>query len=151
VEGVLLLMILIFAAIMGRIICIDYGSKKCGFAATDPLQIAVFGIGTFDTNEFVSYLVEYCEKEDVEMAIIGDPFTEKIFDKKLKQKLSKFVNEVKSKLPGIAVKYHDESFSSERAKQVLLKSGVRRKKRRDKRLIDKISAVLILQDYLQHI
>jgi putative Holliday junction resolvase len=136
---------------MNRILCIDYGSKKIGFAVTDMLQIAVHPLETKLQADYWSFLEEYLNKEQVGKVVIGYPehadgTPTKIFPdiKGLKRKIEK-------NFPVIEVVLHAEDFSSKRAKEIILRSGAKKKRRQDKMLVDKISAVVILQDYLGHI
>ena len=136
---------------MSRIVGIDYGLKRCGIAATDPLRIAVHGLTTVPKTELLGYLKEYCEKEEVETIVVGHP---ELFSQRqtpMTQSLEDFVKKLKVQHPSIDVVFHDESYSSHSASQVILASGARKKKRREKGLLDKISAILILQDYLGHL
>lgn len=133
-----------------RILAIDYGTKKCGLAATDILGIAVHPIDTISTETLRTWLEHYLLREPVSAIVIGRPFhpdgKPMFFDGEilgLKKHLEK-------KYPAKKIILHDESFSSVKAKEIIFNSGVRKKKRQDKKLIDKIAAVVILQDYLKH-
>ncbi len=136
---------------MSRILSIDYGTKKCGIAVTDPLQIIVNGLTTVPTNELKSFLKEYLESEDVEKIVVGYPLHPDGNPAQLAKVIEKFAEDLRSLFPKIQIVLHDESYSSKHAKQIILQSGLSKKKRRDKSLVDKVSATLILQDFLQHI
>lgn len=125
--------------------------KRCGLAVTDPLQIAVHGLPTVEKKELYDFVIGYCRDEEVEKIVFGHPelFTDKLTP--VVQSLNDFVARVKKDLPDLVIEFHDESYSSQKASELIHSSGVGRKKRRDKTLVDKISAVLILQDYLGHI
>ena len=136
---------------MGRTLCIDFGTKKTGLAVTDPLGIIVTGLDTVETNALFDFLHEYCATENVEKIVVGDPFVDGVFSDVLKRELDKCVARLKKEFPGIPLDFQDEAWTSQRSKEILLKSGIKKKKRRDKTLVDKISAVLILQEYLGHL
>lgn len=136
---------------MARILSIDYGTKRTGLAVTDPLQIIVSGLDTVPTHTLLDYLQNYCEQEEVEAFVIGEPLHLDGNPTKLMPEVKGFVRKLNKLFPDKAVILHDERFTSEDAKRIILESGTKQKKRRDKSLIDKISAVLILQDYLGHI
>lgn len=136
---------------MARILGIDYGTKRTGLSATDPLQIIVSGIDTIPTAEIFAYLKTYMKTEEVEKIVIGEPFYPDGNPAQIHHLVIGFSRKLQKKYPDIEVVLHDESFTSEAAKAVIYNSGAKQKKRRDKGLVDKISAVLILQDYLGHI
>ncbi len=136
---------------MARIIGIDYGLKKSGLAATDPLQIIVNGLTTIPTAELNTYLEDYCLREEVEEIVIGIPHYPDGTPAQLAPKIKDYAAKLSNLLPEQKISLHDESYTSKAAKQIILNSGLRKKKRRDKSLVDKVSAVLILQDYLHHI
>ena len=134
----------------GRIIGIDYGLKRTGIAVTDPLQIIVTPLKTIPTQELLAFLNHYILNEVVVKIVIGDPSEGLPPDHPNLQAIKKLEQNLKQQWPDIQLDYQDESYTSQRAKEIILKSGVKKKKRRDKSLVDKISAVLILQAYLGH-
>lgn len=136
---------------MARIVGIDYGKKRTGIAATDPLQIIVSPIGTIDTKEFIDYILNYCKTEEVEKIVFGLPEHKDGTPTYLQKDILAASKKIKTTLPDVEIDFADESFSSADAKSIILNSGVRKKKRRDKSLVDKVSAVVILQRYLGHI
>jgi putative Holliday junction resolvase len=136
---------------MARILGIDYGTKRTGLSATDPLQIIVSGIDTISTAEIFTYLKTYMKTEEVEKIVIGEPFYPDGNPAQIHHLVVGFSRKLQKIYPDIEVVLHDERFTSEAAKTVIFNSGAKQKKRRDKGLVDKISAVLILQDYLGHI
>ena len=136
---------------MARILSIDYGTKKCGLAATDPLQIIVNGLTTIGTPDLEAFLEAYIRKEEVIKIVLGLPHHPDGNPSQLAPTIQKLALRLGNLFPGIEIVVHDESYTSKHAKQIILKSGLSKKKRRDKSLVDKVSAVLILQDYLQHI
>ncbi len=135
---------------MSRILSIDYGTKICGLAATDPLQLIVNGITTVSTAELQTFLELYCSREDVEEIVIGLPHHPDGTPSQLAQPIQKTADSIEKLFPEIKVTLHDESMTTKEARQIILASGASRRKRRNKHLVDEVSAVLILQDYLQH-
>jgi len=136
---------------MARIIGIDYGKKRTGLSSTDPLQIIVNGLSTIDTKELMPFLKDYCSKEEVEMLVIGLPEHVDGTPTFLKKDIDTFVAKFKKAFPAISIEYQDEAYSTEEAKSVMLEAGLKKKKRRDKDIINKMSAVIILQRFLKHI
>lgn len=130
---------------------IDYGTKRTGIAVTDPLQIIVNGLDTVSTPEIFPFLKTYFEEEEVEKIVVGEPLYPDGNPAQIHHIVIGFVRKLKKKYPEKEVVMHDERYTSEAAKEVIRNSGLKQKKRRDKSLVDKISAVLILQDYLGHI
>lgn len=136
---------------MSRIMGIDYGTKRTGIAATDPLQIIASGLTTVPTAEVFEFLAHYLATEEVERIVVGDPKYPDGNPAQIAHLVKGFANKLRKLHPGIEVVLHDEQFTSEDAKKVLLQSGIGKMKRRDKSLVDKISAALILEDYLKSI
>jgi putative Holliday junction resolvase len=135
----------------GRILAVDYGSKRTGLAVTDPLEIIVSPLDTVPTESLIQYFENYFSAEKVYKIVIGDPSDGLPEDHPNLKAIKKLVQSIKEKWPNLDIVHHDEAFTSEKAKEIIFKSGVKKMKRRNKALIDKISAVLILQDYLGHI
>ncbi|KAA3635525.1 MAG: Holliday junction resolvase RuvX [Bacteroidetes bacterium] len=134
---------------MARILSIDYGTKRTGLAVTDPLQIIASGLDTVATQEIFEYLKKYIEEEEVETIVVGDPKYPDGNPAQIAHLVVGFVRKLKEMFPEIKIDTIDERYTSEEAKKIILKSGAKKKKRRDKGLVDKISAVLILQDYME--
>ncbi len=135
---------------MGRILAIDYGSKRTGIAVTDPEKMIATALTTVQTSGLMEFLKKYCSENYVEQIIIGEPKrmdgTEthssdavKILFRKIKENIS------------VPVVMYDERFTSKIAMQSLISSGVKKSERRNKELVDRISATLILQSYLESI
>lgn len=135
---------------MARILGIDYGTKRCGVAATDILQIAVHPVDTIATGELWDWLVAYLGKENVEKIVIGHPTHKDGNAVSFMNQIVGLERKIKKTYPEIIVAFQEESFTSVRAKQAIIDSGAKQKKRKDKSLVDKIAAVLILQDYLKY-
>jgi len=136
---------------MARIMCIDYGLKRCGIATTDPLQIIVSGLDTVETQRLEEFLVDYIKRETVEKIVVGLPVHKDGNFTHIKPDIDRFVKRANQLWPEIKTDFADEQFSSFHAKNIILEMGVKKKKRQDKALTDKISAVVILQRYLNHI
>lgn len=134
---------------MARILAIDYGTKRTGLAVTDPLQIIATGLDTVSTQELEAYIRQYVEQEPVETIVVGEPLHPDGNPAQIHHLVVGCVRKLKKLFPDIEVVTHDERYTSEEAKEAILLSGASKKKRRDKGLVDKISAVLILQDYLE--
>lgn len=130
---------------------IDYGTKKIGFAVTDPLQIIVNGLETQSQESHWAFLEKYLTKEEVEIVVIGHPEHPDGSPTKLHQHIIGLKRKIQKNFPSVKVVLHPEAFTSEHAKEVIYKSGLGRKKRQDKKRIDKVAAMLILQDYLGHL
>lgn len=131
---------------------IDFGLKRTGIAVTDPQQIIVQGLDTVETGDLVSFLKDYAKREPIEEMVVGYPFVEGNWgDKGFKKKLDDFIVTLKKIFPEIPVKLHDERFTSVQAREIIRFSVKKKSQREDKRLLDKTSAILILQEYLGHI
>jgi putative Holliday junction resolvase len=130
---------------------IDYGTKRTGIAVTDPLQIIASALTTMPTAEVFVFLEKYLAEEEVEVIVVGEPMYPDGNPAQIAPLVKGFVNQLKKRFPQTEVVMQDERFTSEAAKQVILQSGVGMKKRRDKSLVDKISAALILEDYMRRI
>lgn len=138
-----------FAIIMSRILAIDYGKKRSGIAVTDTLQMIANGLTTVPTHTLFDFIKNYIETEDVEKIIVGLPRQNSgEFSDNMKN-ITPFVNRVRKNLPQVNIEFYDERFTSVLAHRAMLDSGIGRKARQDKALVDKISATIILEDYLE--
>ena len=133
---------------LGRILAIDYGQKRVGLAVTDELRLIATALASVHSKDVIAFLKEYLSHENVDCFVVGYPLT-------LKNQLSEsarftepFVKLLQKTFPAIAVERIDERFTSKMATAAILQSGVKKKVRQDKALVDKVSAVLILQSYL---
>lgn len=133
---------------MSRIIALDYGSKRTGIAVTDPLQIVPNGLETLQTKDLMTFLEKYFETEQVSILVIGYPTHLDGNDTYLTNEIDVFLNNFAQKFPQIKIFRQAEWFTSRQASQVILQSGIGRQKRQDKSLIDKVSAVIILEEFL---
>jgi len=136
---------------VARILSIDYGTKRVGLAVTDPLQIIANGLDTISTKEIFDFLKDYFSKEDVEQIVIGEPLHLDGNPTYVTPLVHELAEKLKKLYPDIKVVLQDERFTSVDARRIIRESGAKKKKRQDKSLIDKVSAVLILQDYLERI
>lgn len=134
---------------MARILSIDYGKKRTGIAVTDPLQIIANGLATVSTSELFTFLKDYLSREQVERVIIGRPLQTNGLPSENLQRVEQFVNRWQKEYPSIPMEYVDERFTSVMAHQAMIDGGLRKKARQDKALVDKISATIILEDYLR--
>lgn len=135
---------------MGKIIAIDYGGKRTGIAETDVLRIIASGLTTVDTPSLLSFLEKLYAKEAFSLLVVGQPFQKDGNPSDIEEEIAKFIIRFKKKFPDISVARVDESYSSRRAFQAMIDGGLGMKKRRDKALLDEISATIILQDYLEN-
>ena len=133
---------------MGRILAIDYGLKRCGLAVTDPLRIIATALETVATDTLIDYLKTYTGRETVDEFVIGMPKTLKNEDSETAPRVRLVIAELKKVFPFIPVHEVDERFTSTLAKRSMIEGGVRKKDRQEKAAIDRISATLILQNYL---
>lgn len=134
---------------MGRIIAIDYGRKRTGLAVTDPLQMIANGLATVASGEVVKYLADYISREPVDLIVVGLPKQMNNQPSENMPYVEAFVTHLKRALPDVSVQYYDERFTSVMAHKAMLDGGLKKKKRQDKALVDEISAVIILQAYLE--
>ena len=133
---------------MGRILAIDYGGKRTGFAVSDPLKIIATGLETILTKDIFKFILEYSQKEDIETIVIGEYKNLDNSKTEIAKEIEIFAEKLKKLLPKIPIVWVDERFTSKMAKQSMLMSGMKKKKRKQKELIDEISATLILQSYM---
>jgi len=133
---------------MGRIIGIDYGTRRIGLAVTDPMQIFASPLITVKTNEFDNYLAEYIKTEHVDSFVIGYPVQMNNKPSISVKHIDPFIKKLKKLFPGIPVHLTDERFTSQMAFKAMIDGGVKKKERKNKSLIDKISASIILQSFL---
>lgn len=136
---------------MGRILAIDYGRKRSGIAVTDVERIIATGLTTVDTEHLMPFLTEYCQKEAVDMFVVGEAKQMNNTPSESARYIEPFVKQLSEKFPGKEIARVDERFTSKIAFQAMIDGGLRKKQRQNKALIDTISATLILQSYLaQH-
>jgi putative Holliday junction resolvase len=136
---------------MARILALDYGKKRTGIAVTDPLQIVANGLPTIETNQLMAFLENYLASEVVEKIVIGQAFHADGTPAGEEGMIRAFIVKLKKQFPNLQIDRQEESFTSQEAKRILAVSGKPKMKRREKGALDKISAVLILQQYLGHL
>lgn len=134
---------------MARLLAIDYGKKRTGIAVSDELQIIANGLTTVATAALVDFLLDYVKHEPVERIIVGLPKQMNNEPSENMRRIAPFVNRLRKLLPHIPVEYHDERFTSVLAHQAILASGIGKMARRNKELVDEISATIILQSYME--
>ena len=134
---------------MGRILAIDYGTRRTGIAVSDPLQIIAGGLTTVDTRELESWLAQYMAENDVSTIVIGKPTQMNGLPSETWSRIEPLAGRLRVKYPDKDVVFWDERFTSVMAHRTMLESGIGRMARRDKALVDKISATIILQSYME--
>ena len=134
---------------MGRILAIDYGSKRTGLAVTDPMRIIATALETVESPKLIEYLKSYFKKEAVDEVVIGMPKQLNNQDSESALGVRKFVEIFKTTFPDKPIALADERFTSAQAHRTMLDGGMNRKNRQVKGNVDKISATLILQNYMQ--
>ena len=133
---------------MPRILAIDYGQKRTGIAITDEMQIIASGLTTIPSETAISFLKEYFDKEKVERVLIGEPKQMNGEPSQSTEIIEKFVVLFTNAFPEMKIERVDERFTSKMAFQTMIDSGLKKKQRQNKALIDEISATIMLQDYL---
>ena len=133
---------------MSRILAIDYGVKRCGIAATDPSRIIASGVDTVPTPDLLRYLSTYCKREEVEKIVIGQVVLADGSTPPREADIQLFIKAFNEAFPNIVIDRYDEHYTSQKATSIIFNSGAKRKQRQDKALVDKVSAVVILEEYL---
>jgi putative Holliday junction resolvase len=134
---------------LGRIIAIDHGRKRVGIAVTDPGRLIANGLATVAAREAISFLKTYVAREPVDLFVVGHPKRVDNSDSESMVHVVPFVAALRRSFPAIPVEMHDERFTSVLARKALIEAGAKKKQRRDKALVDTISATIILQSYLE--
>jgi putative Holliday junction resolvase len=134
---------------MPRILAIDYGQKRTGIAVTDEMQIIASGLTTIPSATTIDFLKEYFTKENVEKVLIGEPKQMNGEPSQSTEIIEAFVRKFKSFFPNVPVVRVDERFTSKMAFQTMIDSGLNKNQRKNKALLDEISATIMLQDYLR--
>ena len=134
---------------MSQILAIDYGKARCGIAVTDDMQIIASGLETVPTKDIFLFLKKYFSENKVEQIVIGLPTDLKGNLNEVEVSILKFIEKFKSELPAVEVARFDERFTSKMASFAISQSGKSKKKREEKGLIDKVSATIILQNFLE--
>lgn len=134
---------------MGRILAIDYGRKRSGIAVTDILKICANGMPTIRSCDLISFIKEYCKKEDVETFVVGEPRDLKGNPSENMRYINPFINSLKKEFPEKKIVLFDERFTSTIAHRDMIASGLKKSKRQEKGRADEMAAVLILTSYLE--
>jgi putative holliday junction resolvase len=134
---------------MGRIIALDYGQKRIGIAVTDELQLIANGLTTVNPNEIMPYLKKYIASETVSCIVVGKPMQMNNTESESEKFITPFLKSLSKQFPDIPVVRIDERFTSKMAFQTMIDSGINKKSRQNKELIDTISATIILQTYME--
>ncbi|MBQ9525465.1 MAG: Holliday junction resolvase RuvX [Bacteroidaceae bacterium] len=134
---------------MGRVLSVDYGVRRTGLAVTDPLKIIAGGLTTVETPQLMKFLQDYLKKEPVERFVVGLPKQTNGKDSDNLPRVRDFVNKLAKSFPGIPIDLWDERYTSVLAHQTMLQSGIGKKARQNKALVDEISATIILQGWME--
>ena len=134
---------------MGRIMAIDYGRKRVGVAITDPLQLIANGLDTIATHSIFDFLKEYFSKEQVDMLVVGYPVKMNNEPSEAVRYVNEFLRKFEKLYPERRIFLMDERFTSKMASQAMIDGGLKKKQRQDKAMVDKVSATIILQSYMQ--
>lgn len=137
------------SSVMGRILSIDYGAKRTGLAVTDTLKISANPLATVPTASLMEYLSSYFATEQVEEIVIGAPRKNDNTPSENMARVEQFVRAFKNRFPDIPLNMYDERYTSVLAHRAMIDGGLRKKARRDKAMVDRISAVILLQNYLE--
>ena len=136
---------------MGRILAIDFGTKRTGIAVTDPLRIVPGGLTTVATHELMAFLAGYFAKEQVDLIVVGHPTNMNGEESASMQQIRPFVDKLRKQYPDKEVVMFDERFTSVLAQKAILEAGIKKMARRNKALVDEVSAMIILESYMNSI
>jgi putative holliday junction resolvase len=136
---------------MGRVLAIDYGSKRVGLAVTDSLRIIASGLTTVHSKDLIQFLEDYFKKEKVDIIVVGEPKTLSNEQSDSARFIEPFVTHLRRKFPDKKIERFDERFTSALAKKTMLDAGLKKKDRQDKGTVDMVSATILLQDYMSFI
>ncbi len=134
---------------MARLLAIDYGKKRTGLAVSDEMQIIAGGLTTVPTTELLDFLIGYVSRESVERIIVGLPKQMNNEPSENMRRITPFVNRLRKVLPDVPVEFHDERFTSVLAQRTIIEAGIKKMARRNKELVDEVSATIILQSYME--
>ncbi|MDR2087044.1 MAG: Holliday junction resolvase RuvX [Dysgonamonadaceae bacterium] len=136
---------------MGRIIAIDYGKKRTGLAVSDPMKVIAGGLTTVSSPDVIAFIKEYIKKEAVDLILLGEPRQMNYEPSENMQRVEVFKEKLIRAIPSVTVKLVDERFTSSLAHQAMRQGGLKKKDRQNKALVDELSAVILLQSYLETI
>lgn len=134
---------------MGRIMAIDYGKVRTGLAVSDPVRIIATSLTTVETSRLMGYIKDYCAREEVDVFVVGEAKRMDNSPSESMALIEPFVEELKGAFPDKEVARMDERFTSKMAFQTMIDSGLKKKQRRDKGMIDQIAATIMLQDFMK--
>lgn len=134
---------------MSRVLAIDYGVRRTGIAVTDPMQIIPNGLTTVDSRQLLHFLQDYVAREQVERIVVGRPMQTSGCESENLANVRKFVDKLKQAMPQMPVEWWDERYTSVMAHKTMLESGIGKMARRNKALVDEISACIILQGWME--
>lgn len=134
---------------MGRLLSIDFGRKRCGIAVTDPLRIVANGLATVPTSTLIDFIKKYIAAEPVDKIIVGHPTTLRGEPSESMRYLTPVINRLKKEVSPMEVAFFDERFTSAIAHRAMIEGGMKKMDRRDKAIVDEISATILLNDFLQ--
>lgn len=132
-----------------RILAIDYGRRRTGIAVSDPMQIIAQGLTTVETKQLFPFLSEYLSREQVERFVLGLPMQPNGQPSENYARVKSFAGQLAKAFPDVPIEFSDERYTSVLAHQAMLDSGIGRKRRQDKALVDEIAATIILRDYME--
>ncbi len=133
---------------MGRILAIDFGRRRCGIAATDTMRIVASGVTTVATASLTDFIKDYCSREPVDFIVVGEPRDMHGNPSESTRYLRPAIDRLRKALPGTDIIFFDERFTSVLAHKAMIDGGLRKMARRDKALVDEMSATIILNDFL---
>ncbi len=133
---------------MGRILALDYGTKRVGIAVTDPLQIIATALDTIHPNDVINFIVNYSQKESVDLIVVGLPIQMNGQPSESEMHIKPFLKKLIQQIPSIPVVRYDERYTTKMAISTMIEGGYKKKQRQDKKNLDSMSATLILQGYL---
>ena len=136
---------------MSKIVALDFGLKRIGVAITDDFNIIASALDTVSSSNIIPFLNKIVEKNDIKTIVVGQPLQKDYSPSFIEKEILKFIDVLKNKFPNISLERYDERYTSVIAKKVIIQSGISKSKRRDKSLVDKISATIILQSYLENL
>lgn len=134
---------------MGRLLSIDFGRRRCGIAVTDPLRITAGGLTTVATAELIPFVKNYVAREGVDRVVVGLPTTMRGEPSESMRYLTPAINRLRKEIAPVEIEFYDERFTSVLAHRAMLDGGLGKMARRDKALVDEISATILLNDYLE--
>ena len=134
---------------MGRIVALDYGKKRTGIAVSDPLKLIAGGLTTLPSKEAIGFLKKYISENSVDLFLLGDPFQMNYKPSENRDRVMKFKESLHLSFPDIEIQMVDERFTSVIAQQAMIQGGLKKKDRRNKALIDELSATILLQSFLE--